>query len=77
MRYRATHATKLGSPFVKRGIADTVLATQLLRTKPSLMLFQYSYDLFFAETASLHRLSPQLENRLTKKTGLFRGAGQC
>ncbi|PWE28404.1 hypothetical protein DDZ14_18895 [Maritimibacter sp. 55A14] len=32
-------------------------------------------DLFFAETASLHRLSPQLENRLTSNRGLFRGAG--
>ncbi|RMA44165.1 hypothetical protein D9R08_04525 [Rhodophyticola porphyridii] len=32
-------------------------------------------DLRFAETASLHRLSPQLENRLTSKRGLFRGAG--
>ncbi|SFG25173.1 hypothetical protein SAMN05443635_1111, partial [Roseobacter denitrificans OCh 114] len=31
--------------------------------------------LLFAETASLHRLSPQLENRLTKIRGLFRGAG--
>ena len=49
---------------------------KLLRSKPSLMLFQYPNDLFFAETASLHRLSPQLENRLTQNTGRFRGAGQ-
>ncbi|MEP5769459.1 hypothetical protein, partial [Nisaea sp.] len=34
------------------------------------MLFQNPNDLFFAETASLHRLSPQLENRLTQNTGL-------
>ncbi|MBT53690.1 MAG: hypothetical protein CMF72_09875 [Mameliella sp.] len=39
------------------------------------MLFQYPNDLFFAKTASLHLLSPQLENRLTQNTGLFRGAG--
>ncbi|WP_238841168.1 hypothetical protein, partial [Roseobacter cerasinus] len=42
----------------------------------SLVLFQNANDLFFAETASLHRLSPQLENRLTKIRGHFRGAGQ-
>lgn len=39
------------------------------------MLLQYPDNLFFAEAASLHHLSPQLENRLTKNTGLFRGAG--
>ena len=33
-------------------------------------------DPFFAETASLHLLSPQLENRLTSNRGHFRGAGQ-
>ncbi|MFY9239813.1 MAG: hypothetical protein WAO78_13280, partial [Roseovarius sp.] len=45
----------------------------------SLMLFQNPNDLFFAETASLHLLSPQLENRLTLNAGHFRGAGhvQC
>jgi hypothetical protein len=42
-----------------------------------MMLFQNANDLFFAETASLHRLSPQLENRLTKISGHFRGAGQA
>ncbi|AVL54470.1 hypothetical protein CEP88_19010 [Roseobacter denitrificans] len=41
------------------------------------MLFQNANDLLFAETASLHRLSPQLENRLTKIRGLFRGAGHA
>ncbi|MBO9473654.1 hypothetical protein J7413_08910, partial [Shimia sp. R10_1] len=41
-----------------------------------LVLFQNANDLFFAETASFHRLSPQLENRLTKISGHFRGAGQ-
>ncbi|WP_212668561.1 integrase core domain-containing protein, partial [Jannaschia aquimarina] len=29
----------------------------------------------FAETASLHLLSPQLENSLTSNRGRFRGAG--
>ena len=40
------------------------------------MLFQYPNDLFFTETASLHRLSSQMENRLTSNAGHFRGAGQ-
>ncbi|MCA0873903.1 hypothetical protein LCL97_24000, partial [Seohaeicola saemankumensis] len=40
------------------------------------VLLQNANDLLFAETASLHRLSPQLENRLTSKRRLFRGAGQ-
>jgi hypothetical protein len=53
-----------------------MLAAQFLRAKPGLMLFQNANDLFFAETASLHRLAPQLENRLTKISGHFRGAGQ-
>ncbi|ATG47255.1 hypothetical protein CEW89_06535 [Celeribacter ethanolicus] len=41
----------------------------------SLVFLQDANDLLFAETASLHRLSPQLENRLTSNRGLFRGAG--
>ena len=53
-----------------------MLAALLLRTKPSLMFLQYPNDLFFAETASLHTLPPQLENRLTINTGHFRVAGQ-
>ncbi|QEP30316.1 hypothetical protein C6Y53_18985 [Pukyongiella litopenaei] len=40
------------------------------------MLLQDANNLRFAETASLHRLSPSLENRLTSNRGLFRGAGQ-
>ncbi|THD73234.1 hypothetical protein E7681_11055 [Thalassobius vesicularis] len=40
------------------------------------MLLQDANDLFLAETASLHRLSPSSENRLTSNRGLFRGAGQ-
>jgi len=52
-----------------------MFAAQLLRTQPGLVLLQNATDLFFAETASLHRLSPQLENRLTSNRGLFRGAG--
>jgi len=35
-----------------------MLAAKLLRAKPSLMLLQYPDYLLFAETASLHRLSP-------------------
>ena len=53
-----------------------MLAAQILRAEPGLVLLQYANDLFFAEPASLHRLSPQLENRLTSNRGLFRGAGQ-
>jgi hypothetical protein len=53
-----------------------MLSAQLLRAKTGLMLLQNANDLFFTETASLHRLSPQLENRLTKISGHFRGAGQ-
>jgi hypothetical protein len=53
-----SHANKLGSLFVKRSIADNVLTAQFLCSKRCLMLFQYRNNLFFAETASLHRLSP-------------------
>jgi hypothetical protein len=53
-----------------------MLVAQIHRTKPSLMLFQDPNDLFFAETASLHLLSPQLENSLTLNTGHFTGAGK-
>lgn len=70
------HAAILGSPIIEGRVTDPMLATQLLRAKPSLMLFQITNDLFFAETASLHCLSHQLENRLTSNRGLFRGAGQ-
>ncbi|RVV97751.1 hypothetical protein EKE94_09680 [Mesobaculum littorinae] len=41
------------------------------------MLLQGADDLLFAEPASLHRLSPRLENRLTSKRGRFRGAGRA
>jgi hypothetical protein len=51
-----------------------MLAAQLLCSKPSPVLFQNANDLFFTETASLDRLSPKLENRLTKISGHFRGA---
>ncbi|WP_323785236.1 hypothetical protein, partial [Thalassovita sp.] len=40
----------------------------------SLVLLQDADNLIFAETASLHRLSPSSENRLTSNCGLFRGA---
>uniref|UniRef100_A0A2A3JZ14 Uncharacterized protein n=1 Tax=Alloyangia mangrovi TaxID=1779329 RepID=A0A2A3JZ14_9RHOB len=52
-----------------------MLAAQLLRAQPGLVLLQDANDLLFAEPASLHRLSPRLENRLTSNCGLFRGAG--
>ncbi|WP_323779653.1 hypothetical protein, partial [Thalassovita sp.] len=42
----------------------------------SLVLLQDADNLIFAETASLHRLSPSSENRLTSNCGLFRGARQ-
>ncbi len=74
-RIRDLHAALLGSPFVERRVTNPVLVTKLLRAKPSLMLSQYANDLLFAETASLHLLSPQLEKRLTSNRGLFRGAG--
>ncbi|MCZ4366446.1 hypothetical protein, partial [Sulfitobacter dubius] len=47
------------------------------RAEPCLVLLQDANNLFFAETASLHLLSPQLENRLTSNRGHFRGAGHC
>ena len=59
---------------VERWITDPMLAAQIRRAKPSLVPFQ-NPNLFFAETTSLHRLSPQLENRLKIDAGHFRGAG--
>jgi hypothetical protein len=38
------------------------------------MLLQDADNLLFAETGSLHRLSPSSENRLTLKRGDFRGS---
>jgi hypothetical protein len=52
-----------------------VLAVQLYCSKPSPLFIQCPNNLLFAETA-LHRLSPQLENRLTSNAGLFREAAQ-
>lgn len=59
-----------------RRSADTMLAAELFRAQAGLVLFQDANNPLFAETASLHHLSPRLENRLTSKRGLFRGAGQ-
>ncbi|WP_237399128.1 hypothetical protein, partial [Rhodovulum sulfidophilum] len=42
--------------------------------QPGLMLLQDANDLLCAEPASLHRLSPRLENRPTSKRGHFSGA---
>mgnify|MGYP003639109266 FL=1 len=54
-----------------------MLAAQLLRAQPGLVLLQDANNLLLAKPASLHRLSPQLENRLTSNRALFRGAGQA
>jgi len=53
-------------------MADAVLAIQLLHAKPSLMLFQYLHDLFFAKTALLHRLSPCWRTGLLKTQNVSR-----
>lgn len=50
--------------FLERRVAD-----------PGLVLLQDANDMLFAETAYLHRLTPQVENRLTSNRGLSRGAG--
>ena len=57
------------------GWINPLLAAQLLRNRHHLMLFQNANSLFFAETDSLHRLSPQLENRLSLNARLFKRAG--
>ena len=72
---RGNLATGETSIDVECRITDTVLAAKVLRAKSSLMLLQNANDLFFSETASVHLLSPQLENRLTSIAGLLRGAG--
>jgi hypothetical protein len=74
-RIRRFHPAIPEPPLLKGRVAHAMLAAQMHRPKPSLMLFLDSNDLFFAETASLHRLSPQLENSLTLNTGYFTGAG--
>ena len=55
MRQRVPHGLQLRDLLVD---VVQVLAAQFLRTQPSLVLLQDSNDLLFAETASLHRLSP-------------------
>ena len=74
-RIRHLHAAISRAPLVEGRVADAVLAAQLFRAQPGLMLLQDANDLLFAEPASLHRLSPRSENRLTSKQGRFRGAG--
>jgi hypothetical protein len=64
------------SPLGKGRIADPVLAAQIRRAHARLVLFQNANDLSFAATASFHRLSPQVENTLSKRQERFRGAGQ-
>lgn len=54
-----------------------MLPAKLSRCHTSLMLLQYTNDLLIAKSGSLHRLSPQLVNRLTSNQGVFRGARQA
>jgi hypothetical protein len=58
LRVRHFHAAKLGTPLVEGQIAETVLATQILCPKPSLMLLQNTDDLFSRGLLLLHRPSP-------------------
>ena len=51
-------------------LADAMLPAELLGPYAGLVLLQDANDLFFAETALPHRLSPRLENRLTSNRGL-------
>ena len=69
------HAALFASPFVERRAADPVFEAQLTGRQARLALLQNAIKCF-AEMASLHRPSPQLENRLTTNRGLFRGEGQ-
>ena len=73
---RHFHPAILGAPLVERRITDAMLAAKISSRRARLMLLQYSDYLLFAEKAFLDRLSPQLENRLTKNAGHFTGAGQ-
>lgn len=66
-------AAILPSPVAESGIADPVLTAHVRRAHARLVFFQNAYDLRFTETASLHLLSPQLENRLTSNRGPYRG----
>ena len=43
-------------PLVEAGLADPVLAAQIRRLDPSLVLLQYPNDLLFREPLALHRL---------------------
>lgn len=54
----------------KSCIADTLLSARFNRAKPSLVFLQNLNDPFFTETASRHRLPPQLEHRLTSNPKL-------
>lgn len=73
---RAAHPAMLGSPFVEGQVADAKFAAHFFCPKLSLMFVQYPYDLFFAETDSLHRQSPHLEDGLASNAEHLREAGQ-
>jgi hypothetical protein len=48
------HAAVLGLPVVKRRFRDAVLARQIRRLRPGLVLLQHPDDLIFREPCSLH-----------------------
>ncbi len=62
-------------PVVESRIADPVISAQLGRAHTRRMLLQNANKPRFAGTVSLHRLCPQVENRLTSNRGRFRGGG--
>jgi hypothetical protein len=76
--HRHFHVPILRAPLLKRAIAYAMLPAELLDPYAGLTLLQDAplarllrnalpvvNALFFAKTASLHLLSPRLENRLT------------
>jgi hypothetical protein len=74
---RDLHAAKLGTPFVKRGLAEAAAAAQLGDAHAGLCLSQEANDLFVAEPALLHvRHSPGLTDFSRLPWYGWRGAGQ-
>src|ERR1700678_2260940 len=62
------HAAVLGLPVVKRRFRDAVLARQIRRLRPGLVLLQHPDDLIFREPCSLH-LSVLQEGRTLNSPG--------
>lgn len=71
----ARHVYIPRAPLVERRLAHAVLPAEFRRAQPGLVLLQNANDLFFAESAALHRPSPLSRNRLTSECGGFWGAG--